>query len=59
MTYGVCPPGWHIPSDVDFTNLTNYLGGDFIAGKYIKSTDYWTFGAGTNSSGFDLRPVDG
>jgi uncharacterized protein (TIGR02145 family) len=55
-TSGVCPPGWHIPSDVDFTNLTNYLGGDFIAGKYIKSTDYWTFGAGTNSSGFDLRP---
>ena len=22
---GICPTGWHIPSDTDWTNLTNYL----------------------------------
>ena len=24
---GICPTGWHLPSDAEFTQLTDYLGG--------------------------------
>jgi len=26
MTVGICPSGWHIPSDGEFTELTDFLG---------------------------------
>ena len=32
----VCPTGWHVPSDVEFKVLTNYLGGESIAGGKMK-----------------------
>ena len=50
----VCPTGWHLPSDADWTTLIDSLGGEDIAGGKLKSTLSWTspnFGA-TNSSGF-------
>ncbi len=28
MTEGICPSGWHIPSDEEFTQLTDFLGGE-------------------------------
>ncbi|MDP4226840.1 MAG: FISUMP domain-containing protein [Bacteroidota bacterium] len=31
-----CPKGWHIPSDAEWTTLTNYLGGEDQAGKALK-----------------------
>jgi len=34
---GVCPPGWHIPSKVEWEKLIDYLGGDTIASKQMKS----------------------
>ncbi len=57
---GVCPDGWHMPSDTEWVALINYLGGDTIAGGKMKSTGvtYWTnpnTGA-TNSSGFSSLP---
>ncbi len=27
---GVCPPGWHVPSDDEWTQLTNYLIGNYV-----------------------------
>ena len=52
----LCPQGWHIPSDNDWTELTNYLGGDAIAGSKMKSsgTLYWLSSntESDNSSGF-------
>jgi uncharacterized protein (TIGR02145 family) len=63
MTEGICPSGWHIPSDGEFTQLTDFLGGDYIAGEQMKSTSGWSSnGNGSNSSGFDARPggfIDG
>jgi len=47
---GVCPDGWHVPSDADWTTLTDYLGGEAIAGYKLKKA-----GEGVdadNSSGF-------
>ena len=56
----VCPNGWHLPSDEEWTTLTDFLGGKDIAGGKMKETGtlYWESpnkGA-TNSSGFTALP---
>ncbi|HQP05243.1 MAG TPA: FISUMP domain-containing protein [Bacteroidales bacterium] len=38
---GVCPTGWHLPSDAEWTQLTNYLGGESVAGGKLKGTELW------------------
>lgn len=40
---GVCPAGWHIPSDAEWTELTDYLGGTNVAGGKLKEsgTTHW------------------
>ncbi len=52
---GLCPVGWHVPSDAEWTTLTTFLGGSELAGGRMKSnTQGWVVpntGA-TNSSGF-------
>jgi CubicO group peptidase (beta-lactamase class C family) len=53
-----CPVGWHLPSDADWTVLTDYLGSD--AGGKMKETGtkHWS-GENTgaiNSSGFTALP---
>lgn len=55
-----CPSGWHLPSDDEWTILTNYLGGNDIAGGKMKEagTEHWkspNIGA-TNSNGFTGLP---
>ncbi len=35
----LCPTGWHIPTDTEWTTLTTYLGGDAIAGGKLKEKD--------------------
>ena len=52
----ICPSGWHLPSDEEWTILTTYLGGESVAGCRLKETGttYWhspNIGA-TNESGF-------
>jgi uncharacterized protein (TIGR02145 family) len=56
----VCPTGWHVPSDAEWTTLTTFLGGQSVAGGKMKSTgtQYWispNTGA-TNSSGWSGLP---
>jgi uncharacterized protein (TIGR02145 family) len=54
---GICPVGWHVPSDEEWTTLTDHLGGAEEAGSQMK-TDYgWHDGGnGSNSSGFSGLP---
>ncbi len=57
---GLAPKGWHIPSDEEWTTLTDYLGGEEVAGGKMKTTAtvYWEApneGA-TNESGFTGLP---
>ena len=57
---GVCPAGWHLPSDAEWTELTDYLGGESGAGGKLKETGttHWASpntGA-TNETGFTALP---
>ncbi len=57
---GLAPEGWHIPTNEEWTILTDYLGGEEVAGGKMKSTGtaYWNSpneGA-TNESGFSALP---
>jgi len=38
---GLAPAGYHIPTDAEWTVLTDYLGGEDVAGKKMKSTSGW------------------
>jgi uncharacterized protein (TIGR02145 family) len=56
----LCPTGWGVPTDAEWTILTTYLGGESVAGGKMKSvgTAYWNTpntGA-TNESGFSALP---
>ncbi len=53
---GLCPTGWHVPSDKEWTRLENYLGPS--AGGKLKSTTGWNSpnAGATNSSGFNALP---
>jgi uncharacterized protein (TIGR02145 family) len=64
---GLCPVGWHIPTNSDWTVLSDNLGGLNLAGGRMKNagTTFWIFPSnGTNASGFNglpggFRNVDG
>lgn len=50
----ICPKGWHVPSNTEWTQLFDELGGIAKAGGALKATSGWdppNLGA-TNSSGF-------
>ena len=56
----VCPTGWHVPTDEQWTTLTSYLGGESIAGGKLKESGdaNWmrpNVGA-TNETGFTGLP---
>jgi uncharacterized protein (TIGR02145 family) len=66
---GICPTGWHVPSDSEWKELEMYLGMSQAAadsldwrgtdeGIKLKSTIGWDSGGnGTNTSGFTALPA--
>jgi uncharacterized protein (TIGR02145 family) len=67
---GVCPEGWHIPSDDEYTGLIDYLGGEYVAGGKMKEAglEHWCGyyqnypdncinESATNESGFTALPA--
>lgn len=56
---GLAPEGWHIPSDTEWTILTDFLGGA-VGGK-LKATTLWQSPntEATNESGFTGLPGGG
>ena len=54
---GLAPKGYHIPTDEEWTILSDYLGGEGEAGTKMKSTSGWKDnGNGNNTSGFAGLP---
>jgi uncharacterized protein (TIGR02145 family) len=56
---GVCPTGWHVPSEDEWNELINFIGGDDYAGKLMNfGTNYWQEPNmyATNESGFTALP---
>jgi uncharacterized protein (TIGR02145 family) len=50
---GICPDGWHIPSQTEWNALSRFPAAQ------LKSTNYWLDppGSGTDDFGFDARPA--
>lgn len=64
-TGNLCHTGWHVPSDAEWTTLTDYLGGEGVAGSKLKATGTIEGGNGlwyspntvaTNETGFTAVP---
>ncbi len=57
---GVCPTGWHLPSDAEWTALTNfvesYSGCSSCAGTKLKSETGWYYDYGEDAFGFSALP---
>jgi uncharacterized protein (TIGR02145 family) len=55
---GLCPTDWHVPTDDEWTILSNELGGLSIAGGKMKSLNLWNAPNtdATNESGFSGLP---
>ena len=61
---GLCPTGWHVPTDAEWTTLENQLGGASVSGGVLKTTATQPTPGGwlspnvgaTNSSGFTALP---
>lgn len=54
----LAPEGWHISSDAEWRNTTDFLGGEDAAGTKMKSSQGWNDdGNGTNKSGFTGLPA--
>jgi uncharacterized protein (TIGR02145 family) len=57
---GICPDGWHLPSDAEWNEMLIIAGGGYVslAGEALKSQDGW-FGNKNNTDplGFSALPV--
>ena len=57
---GLCPTGWHVPTDDEWTALATYLGANGHSGTEgtaLKSTSGWNSGGnGTDDFGFSALP---
>ena len=56
--YGICPPGWHLPTLAEWKALFEAVGGRSVAAGVLKSQNGWySKGNGTDAVGFSAIPV--
>ncbi len=54
----VCPTGWHLPSEAEFTTLIDAVGGKAVAGTKLKSNSGWEENYnGTDDYGISAFPA--
>ena len=57
---GVCPSGWHLPTQTEWNTLFTAVGGQSTASTKLKSSSGWNSdGNGTDSFGFSALPAGG
>ncbi|MBR3072528.1 fibrobacter succinogenes major paralogous domain-containing protein [Fibrobacter sp.] len=55
---GVCPTGWHLPTQTEWNTLFAAVGGSNTAGTKLKSTTGWnSSGNGTDAYSFSALPA--
>lgn len=58
---GVCPNGWHVPSEIEWDELRDYLGGWELMGGKLKETgtEHWVApnSDATNETGMNILPA--
>jgi uncharacterized protein (TIGR02145 family) len=55
---GVCPSGWHLPTQTEWNTLFTAVGGQSTAGKVLKATSGWnSSGKGTDAFSFLALPA--
>jgi uncharacterized protein (TIGR02145 family) len=58
--HNIAPEGWHVPTDIEWQTLADYLGGESIAGGKLKEvgTEHWQYQNtdATNEYGFTALP---
>ena len=50
---GVCPTGWHLPSDAEWTKLTDTIIDSSSAGTNLKSMSGWLYNGSASGGGMD------
>lgn len=59
LRQGICPNGWHVPTNEDWEELIEHGGGGGSTGSYLKATTGWyNNGNGEDRFGFAALPVD-
>lgn len=53
---GLCPTGWHVPSDDEWMKLITELGGNEFAGKKMQIDSKWTDESTYNNTAFLALP---
>jgi uncharacterized protein (TIGR02145 family) len=58
---GLAPEGWHIPTDEEWSVLSDFLGGNKNSANKLKQNEGWNLpgykrGNGSNESGFGAKP---
>jgi len=57
----LCPSGWHVPSDEEWTTLSDYLGGESVAGGKLKEAgnQHWKSPNTNATNSFDFTALPG
>ena len=55
---GVCPSGWHLPSNAEWSALYTNVGGTGYAGQKLRAnSSLWSTNTGTDEYGFSVLPA--
>jgi uncharacterized protein (TIGR02145 family) len=57
MHQGICPSGWHVPSDAEWIKLTDSTLSPGTAGTQLKAQSLWSINLGTDTYGFSILPA--
>ena len=57
-TQGICPDGWHVPSNSEWDTLFNAVGGSGVAGRALMSAEGWNSSYSLEDKyGFSVLPA--